>query len=192
MLESRGQQRRIVAVGPCQNPIQREAVTLDQQGAFHASLAPVDRRQSGALAAGRLGDVPVHGDVVQVQAQDAIVGLQHERLELGEHPGKPLVPAGPDRVRPTRRINVEVSTLRASSACQRASWPLAVRLILDRLLSAQCPCVAGGTAASGACCSDSPARPADRRTPSRAIALARLRHIAAGPVDGASAAVPAA
>jgi hypothetical protein len=73
-------------------------VALDQQRAFHALFAPVDRRWAGDLAAaGGLGDAAIHGDVVKQQADDAVVGVQSDPLELGKNPeADPLVAAGPD------------------------------------------------------------------------------------------------
>jgi hypothetical protein len=84
-----------VAVGPGQDPAQGDAVALDQQRAFPALFAPVDRRWAGDLAAtGGLGDAAVHGDLVEQQPDDAVVGVQRDLLELREHPElDPLVAA---------------------------------------------------------------------------------------------------
>ena len=61
-----GQQRGVVPVRRGQHPAQRDAVALDQEGAFHALFAAVDRAAAGAFpAAGGLGDAPVDGDVLQ-------------------------------------------------------------------------------------------------------------------------------
>lgn len=64
-----------------------DAVAVDHGRAFHALLAPVDRGTPGDLAAsGGLGDTAVHGDVVEDQTDEAVVGVQSDLFELGEHP----------------------------------------------------------------------------------------------------------
>jgi hypothetical protein len=45
------QQWGVVAVRPGQDSAQRDAVALDQHGAFHALFAPVDRGRAGDFAA---------------------------------------------------------------------------------------------------------------------------------------------
>ena len=73
-------------------------VALHHQRAFHALLAPIDRGRAGALAAtGGCGDARVHGNLVQYQADDAVVGVQGDLRELGEQPGlDPFVAAVAD------------------------------------------------------------------------------------------------
>src|SRR3979490_13061 len=75
-----------------------DAEALHHQRAFHALLAPIDRGRAGALAAtGGFGDAPAHGNLVQYQADDAVVGVQGDLLELGEQPGlDPFVAAVAD------------------------------------------------------------------------------------------------
>jgi len=59
----------------------------------------VGRAGTGAVpAAGRLGDAPVDGDVPQGQADDPVIGLPRDHLQVREDPGlDPLVAAVPDR-----------------------------------------------------------------------------------------------
>jgi hypothetical protein len=65
-VQGRGQQQGIVPVGHGQNPAQRDAVALDEDRAFEALFAPVDRGGSSAFtSAGSLGDAAIHGDVLQ-------------------------------------------------------------------------------------------------------------------------------
>jgi hypothetical protein len=89
------QQRGVVTVGAGQDPSQRDTVTLDHAGAFHALLASVHWGTPGDLAtAGGLGDAPVDGDLVQDQPHDR-TGLATGRRKRGSDPaGTP--PAGSD------------------------------------------------------------------------------------------------
>jgi hypothetical protein len=66
---------------------------------FMPSLPRPAGAAAGALpAAGGLGDAPVHGEIVQDQADDAVIGLPGDGLQLAEDPGlDPLVAAVPDR-----------------------------------------------------------------------------------------------
>ena len=72
---------------------------LDHERPFHAQLAAVDRARARAFpAAGRLGDAAVDGDVPQDQADDPVIGLPGDLLQLREDPvPDPLVAALPDR-----------------------------------------------------------------------------------------------
>jgi hypothetical protein len=90
-----------VPVGPGQHPAQRDAVALDQDRAFEALFAPVDRGGSGAFTpAGGFGDAAVDGDVLQEQSDDAVVGVAGDAGQRGEHAeGDPFVAAVPDRGR---------------------------------------------------------------------------------------------
>ncbi len=92
------EQRGVVALRPGQDPAQRDAVALDQHRPFHALFAPVHRGRTGDLAAaGGFGDAPVDGDVVEQQANDAVVGLAGDPGQLGEHPERdPFIAAVPD------------------------------------------------------------------------------------------------
>ncbi len=94
-----GQQRGVVPVRRGEHPAERDALSLDHAGALHAQLAAVDRARARAFpAAGRLGDAPVDGDVLQDQADDAVIGLPGDLLQVREDPGPdPLVAAFPDR-----------------------------------------------------------------------------------------------
>ena len=94
-----GQQRGVVPVRGGEHPAERDAVPLDQERPFHALFPAVDRAGARAFpAAGRLGDAPVDGDVRQDQADDAVIGLPGDRLQVREDPGPdPLVAAVPDR-----------------------------------------------------------------------------------------------
>lgn len=62
-------------------------------------FAPVNRGASrGFTASGSFGGGPVNGDLVQYQADDAIVGGQGDLLELGEDAqADPLTPAASER-----------------------------------------------------------------------------------------------
>lgn len=64
-------------------------------------FASVDRGWARDLAAARgFGDAPVHRDVLEQQADDAVVGLQRDCLQLGEDlEFGPLVAAVADRAR---------------------------------------------------------------------------------------------
>jgi hypothetical protein len=61
-------------------------------------LAAVDGAAAGVFPAARsLGDTPVDGEILQDQADDALIGLPCDRLQLREDPGlDPLVAAAPD------------------------------------------------------------------------------------------------
>jgi hypothetical protein len=74
-------------------------VALDHERPFHAQLATIHRAAAGAFpATGSLGDAPVDGEFLQDQADDAVIGLPRDRLQLREDPGlDPLVAAVPDR-----------------------------------------------------------------------------------------------
>jgi hypothetical protein len=66
---------------------------------LQALLAAVDRATAGDLAAARcLGDAAVDGQVLQLQAEQPVVGGQHGQAQLLGHPqGDPLVAAAPQR-----------------------------------------------------------------------------------------------
>jgi hypothetical protein len=76
---------------------QRDAAGLDGDRALEALLAAIHRAASGDLAAaGRLGDAAVHNQVLQVQAEQPVVGAQHRQTQLLGHPGAdPLIAAAP-------------------------------------------------------------------------------------------------
>jgi hypothetical protein len=90
-----GQEAVITPVGRSSEHAQRDVARLHGQGALGALFATVDRAWAGGLAAvGRLGDAPVHGEVLQVQAEQAIVGghgeLEEQVVDAG---GDPFVAA---------------------------------------------------------------------------------------------------
>jgi hypothetical protein len=74
---------------------QRNPARLGGDRAFQPLLAPVHRAWPGDLAAaGRLGDAPIHGQVLQLQAEQPVVGGQHQPAELLSHAGAdPLIAA---------------------------------------------------------------------------------------------------
>jgi hypothetical protein len=86
--------------------VQRYALPVGGHRALRALLAPVPRGTAGDLApAGDLGDAPVHGQLVEVEPDDPVVGGQADPQQRGPVPGVgPLVAAaahGP--VRAARR-----------------------------------------------------------------------------------------
>jgi hypothetical protein len=90
-----GQQRGVVPVRRGQHAVRRDAVPVGHAGAFHALFPPVNGTAAGAFsAARRLDDAPVDGDILQHQADDAVVGLPGDLLQVGEDPGlDPLIAA---------------------------------------------------------------------------------------------------
>jgi hypothetical protein len=62
---------------------------------FQPLLATIHRTGPGNLAAaGRLGDAAVHGQVLQFQAEQSVVGAKQRQAQLLSHPGAdPLVAA---------------------------------------------------------------------------------------------------
>ena len=94
-----GQERGVVPVRGGQHPAERDALSLNHERPFHAQLAAVDRAPARAFpAAGGLGDAPVDGQVLQDQADDPVIGLPRDLLQLAEDPGlDPLVAAFADR-----------------------------------------------------------------------------------------------
>jgi polar amino acid transport system substrate-binding protein len=59
-----------VVVGPRGEKVQRQSLPVAGHRPFHVLFAAVDRAAAGDLAAARgLGDRPVHGQVIQVQAE---------------------------------------------------------------------------------------------------------------------------
>jgi hypothetical protein len=72
-----------------------DARSLSGHGAFEALLAAVHGAATGDLAAaGCLGAAPVDGEIVQLQADDAVVGAKDQQAQLlGQTGGDPLVAA---------------------------------------------------------------------------------------------------
>ena len=90
-----------VAVGRGRHDRQRAAGRFDGRRPLEALLATVHGAGPGDLAAaGRLGDASVHGQVLQVQAEQPLVGVKHRTAQLSSYPGgAPLVPAAAQRGR---------------------------------------------------------------------------------------------
>ena len=74
----------------------RTAGCVGHQRAFRAEFASVDGRLARCLtAAGCLDQAAVHGDLLELEPDDAVVGLQAQLLQRREDPGSdPFVPAG--------------------------------------------------------------------------------------------------
>jgi hypothetical protein len=83
--------------GGCGDRGQRDAGGVGGQGALQALFAAVHRAAPGHLAAaGGFGDAAVDGQVVQLQAEDAVVGGQHQQVQpLAQAERDPLVAAAP-------------------------------------------------------------------------------------------------
>src|SRR2546430_340263 len=94
-----GQQRGVVPVRRGEHPAERDAVPLDHERPLHALLAAVHRASACAFpAAGRLGDTPVDSQFLQEEADDAVIGVPGDLLELHEDPClDPLAAALADR-----------------------------------------------------------------------------------------------
>lgn len=74
-----------MAVGPGRHCPKRDTLGLNDGGALAALLATVDwAARGGVAAAGGFGDAPVDGEVIKLQADHAVVGLQHQQLQGGE------------------------------------------------------------------------------------------------------------
>src|SRR5438105_9926705 len=101
-----GQQPGVVPVRPGQDAVQGDAVPVSHAGAFHSLFSPVYRAAACAFASsGRLAGAAVDDDVLQDQADDAVIGVQRDLLEPGEDPGRdPLVAAFPDRGCPATAV----------------------------------------------------------------------------------------
>jgi hypothetical protein len=91
---------------------------------------PSLRRSTGlgpAHSPGSLGDAPVDGRVLQEQADDAIIGLQHDLLEPGEDPGlDPFITARFSRTPDREPTRVPVQSWRNHTAGIRADTSLRI------------------------------------------------------------------
>jgi hypothetical protein len=77
-VEGGGQQPVVAAIGRRCHHTQRDALRVGDQRAFQALLAAVHRAWPGGLAAaGRLGDAPVHRQLLQLKAERPLVGAKH-------------------------------------------------------------------------------------------------------------------
>jgi hypothetical protein len=90
-----------VVVGRGRHRPQRDATRLGDHRALEALLAAVHRAWAGGLAAaGRLGGAPVHGQLLQLQGEQPLVGAEHRQAQpFGEPEGDPLVPPAAQRGR---------------------------------------------------------------------------------------------
>ena len=84
-----------VLVGRGRQGGQGDAARLDGDRAFQPLFAAIHRAGPGDLAtAGRLGGTAVHRQVLQLQAEQLVIGTQHQQAQLlGQAQGDPLVPA---------------------------------------------------------------------------------------------------
>jgi len=100
------QQGRGVAVRAGANAADRDPGRLDQQGAFGALFASVDRGPARGLAAtGSLDDAAIVGGIARVESDQTVVGFQCDVLEPIEDPGlDPLVTPLADRGRRARAV----------------------------------------------------------------------------------------
>src|SRR4029453_6822271 len=115
-----------------------EPARLGEDRPFQPLLATVHRARPGALAAARrLGDAPVHGQVLELETVHAVIGGQHRQAELLGHPGaEPLIPAATQGGRRTGVIG-------------NAAIAAAEHQDLDELVEHQPVSDAGPVAASG-------------------------------------------
>jgi hypothetical protein len=82
-----GQQPVVAVVGQGRHRDQRDPARLGGDRAFQPLLAAVHRTGPGSLAAaGRLGDAAIHGQVLQFQAEQPVIGGQHRMAQLLGHP----------------------------------------------------------------------------------------------------------
>jgi hypothetical protein len=88
-----------VAVGGCWHRSQRDARGLGGDRALEPLFAAVDRAATGELAAaGRLGGAPVDAQIVQLQAEHAVVGGHDQQVQVfGQAERDPFVAAAPQR-----------------------------------------------------------------------------------------------
>ena len=99
------EQRRVVAVGSGRDQVQRDAAAFGHHRALEPLLAPIHRRAAGDLAPARgLGDAAIDRQVLELQPDHPVVGLQRQRVDLLAQPGRgPLLQPPPDgRVRAAR------------------------------------------------------------------------------------------
>jgi hypothetical protein len=82
---------------PSVAPAHRDAVAVGEQRPLPAEFAPVSGAGTGALAAGgSLVLAAVDGALRQVQAHDAVIGVQRLFNQHVEHPGgDPFVASAP-------------------------------------------------------------------------------------------------
>jgi hypothetical protein len=79
-VQRRRQQPVVAVIGRGGQRDQRDTARLHGDGAFEALFAAVDRAWAGNLAAtGRLGDTAVHRQLLQLQAEQPVIGGQHQQ-----------------------------------------------------------------------------------------------------------------
>ena len=77
-----------VAVGRGSDRAQRDAASVGEHPAFQPLLATVHRAwPSDLAAAGRLGDAPIHHQVLQFQPEQPVVGAKHRTAQVLGHAG---------------------------------------------------------------------------------------------------------
>lgn len=98
-LQGGAEQRGVVTVGAGDDAADRQAGTIGEQGALGSQFPAIHRGPTGRFtSAGCLDQASVHGQVLQSQAHDPVVGLQAELFELVEDAGSdPLITPGADR-----------------------------------------------------------------------------------------------
>jgi hypothetical protein len=100
-VQGRREQAVIAVVGRGRQRRQRDAGRLDRDRALEALLAAVHGAGSGDLAAaGCLGGAAVHRQLLQLQAEQLVIGAQHQQAQLlGDPGGDPFVAAAAQRGR---------------------------------------------------------------------------------------------
>jgi hypothetical protein len=93
------QQRRVVPVGARGSDAQRDARSLGGDRAFQAAFAPVHRGGPGELAAAwRLGHAPIDRHIGQFQADDLVIRVQRQGMDLlADTPLGPVFEPAADR-----------------------------------------------------------------------------------------------
>jgi hypothetical protein len=88
-----------VPVRPGRDDVDRQPVACDQDRAREALLAALHGRPTGHLAAARgRADAATHGQVLEVQAEQALIRRQGQGVDLLRQAGRgPLLQATPDR-----------------------------------------------------------------------------------------------
>lgn len=89
------QQWGVVPIRSGQNDSDRQAVAFDEHGPFLSGLTTIGRVRSRVVAtAGSFHTATINAEVIQVQADDAVEGLEHDLLEAAKHTvGDPFIAA---------------------------------------------------------------------------------------------------
>jgi len=82
-----------MAIGRGRDRAERDAIRVNDRGAFETSFAPIHRAFGSFLAATRsFGDAAVDGHLAELQADHPIVGIEHHLPQSVHHPAvDPLV-----------------------------------------------------------------------------------------------------